>query len=222
MTRPIDQARQFVEAMPDDLRAQVAPVFSPLIDIVPNTSPASMADDEAALFTSANGVRHAPPGAGRAAFCVGRATTTLAASHGWAAHQMGEDADGLVRSLLADPPAAALVHLRGQHTRGAITDRLAHAGLQVRSHVVYDQVLKHLSEAARKALLREQIALVPLFSPRTATQFAKEAPRATSMRVIALSAAVAEACEPLDVAAVADRPDATAMYEALGAALGAG
>lgn len=222
MTRPIDQARQFIEAMPQDLHDQIQPIFSPLLTIEPIGAQTIMDVDEAAVFSSANGVRYGPEGAARPAYCIGAATTALARTRGWNAVLAGQDAEALVNTLAAHPPLHPLVHIRGRHTRGSIADRLSSAGLRIRSQIVYEQHAQSLSSEARAALSREQITLVPLFSPRTAAQFAKEAPRTTSLRVVALSAAVAQAASPLTVAMIADSPDGNAMYVALQAALGAG
>lgn len=208
--------------MPDDLKPHVNPVYSPLLSIVPLSNENPIKEDEAAIFTSSNGVANAPTGAGRMAYCVGKATTKRASQRGWSAQMQGRTADELVTALSARPISRKLVHIRGTHTRGNVSDRLASAGKCVRDSVVYDQVPQFLSATAEEVLLREELAIVPLFSPRTATQFAKQAPRATSTRVVALSDAVAEAARPISVEVVAERPDAAAMYDAIRQAISAG
>ncbi|WP_299770413.1 uroporphyrinogen-III synthase [uncultured Tateyamaria sp.] len=222
MTRPRAAAERFVAEMPDDLRAQVSPLFSPLLTIVPVADGQTIAADEAAIFTSSNGVANAPAGAGRLAYCIGTATTDRATQHGWSAQMAGLTADELVAGLTKNRISHNLVHIRGQHTRGDVVTRLRSAGTQVRDCIVYDQVPQLLSSAAHEALMREELTIVPLFSPRTAMQFAKQAPRATSMHVIAFSDAVATAAEPIRVDSLAVRPDATAMYEAIRRAICAG
>lgn len=222
MTRPRAAAERFMAEMPDDLKAQVSPLFSPLLKIVPAAGIQTIAADEAAIFTSSNGVIHAPAGVGRTAYCIGDATTDRATQHGWSAQMVGRTADELVAGLTKTHINHTLVHVRGQHTRGDVVSRLQAAGQQVRDCIVYDQVPQSLSAPAHEALLREELTIVPLFSPRTAMQFANQAPRSTSMRVIALSDAVADAARPVHVGSIAVRPDATAMYEAIRQAIGAG
>ncbi|WP_299700527.1 uroporphyrinogen-III synthase [uncultured Tateyamaria sp.] len=222
MTRPHAAAERFITKMPDDLKAQVSPLFSPLLTIVPVADGQAIEADEAAIFTSSNGVIHAPAGAGRMAYCIGTATTERAKQHGWSAQMAGQTADELVATLTDTPMTRHLVHIRGQHTRGDVVTRLRSAGRQVRDCIVYDQVPQLLSAAAHEALMREELTIVPLFSPRTAMQFANQAPRSTSMRVVALSSAVADAARPVHVDSVAVRPDATAMYEAIRRAICAG
>ncbi|WP_299547839.1 uroporphyrinogen-III synthase [uncultured Tateyamaria sp.] len=215
MTRPHTAAKRFVAEMPDDLKSQVRPLYSPLLSIVSMADGDTIATEEAAIFTSSNGVANAPAGADRVAYCIGAATTERAKEHGWAAQLVGQTADELVAHLATVPLSQALVHIRGRHTRGDIVSRLQAAGQEARDWVVYDQRLHPLSESAHDALLREELTIVPLFSPRTAMQFAREAPRTTSIRVIALSDAVADAVQPVQTDSVAVQPDATAMYEAM-------
>ena len=219
LTRPRPASEAFWRNLPVEVRARFTPIFSPLIDITPLHPATGMPDDYNAIFTSANGLRHASPGQGRAAYCVGPATAQAAQAHGWAAEQCGVDADSLVTTLLRTRPGAPLVHLSGRHTRGRVAERLAAAGLNVQHIALYDQQICDLSGDARDAIAREKHVLVPLFSPRTAAQFAKTAPRATSVHIIALSAAVAEALgdAPMRPVQIAASPDARAMGAALAA-----
>ncbi|GGX39648.1 uroporphyrinogen III methyltransferase [Tateyamaria omphalii] len=208
--------------MPDALRARVNPIYSPLLSIVPVSHSDPITDDETAIFTSSYGVLNAPKGAGRRAYCIGTATTERAKQHGWLAQMAGHTADEVVATLTEHPVDHKLVHIRGQHTRGNVVARLQAAGKRVRDCVVYEQLLLRLSDAARNAISREELTIVPLFSPRTAGQFASEVSRTTSIHVVALSDSVAEAAKPVHSSSVAVRPDATAMYEAIEQAIGAG
>jgi len=213
MTRPRPAAERFVASLPPEVQERIDPLFSPLIRIEPTGADALLSYKEGAIFTSANGVLHGPTGAGRPAFCIGTTTTQAATDHGWTAQAVGPDARSLCAALVTNPPDAPLVHLRGRHTRGDVAATLTRSGLQVREVAVYDQVLCPLTQQAKSALKGEQSVIVPLFSPRTARQFAKEAGRATSCHVIALSPAVAEAAGGADV--VVDTPDADAMRSAV-------
>ncbi|WP_299378365.1 uroporphyrinogen-III synthase [uncultured Tateyamaria sp.] len=217
LTRPIDAAQAFLAGLEPAVQSRLLPVFSPLIDIVPIPAAVEMDATDAAVFTSANGVRHAPAGNGRVAYCVGPATTEAAHSHGWDAQQVGTDAQSLVASLTRMAPQAPLHHLAGAHRRGHIVEHLSSAGLNITGIVVYDQRLVALSDAARDVIRRENKVIVPLFSPRTAQQFANTAPRATSIHVVAISAAVAEGMTAVaqDRVFVARAPNASAMGDAI-------
>ncbi|MBY5933437.1 uroporphyrinogen-III synthase [Tateyamaria omphalii] len=222
MTRPLAAAERFVEEMPDDLMARVTPVFSPLLRIEPTGDALGLLPDMAAIFSSSNGVQYGPEGAGRMAYCVGARTTAQAKAKGWSAQMAGQDADALVSYVIGNPPNKSLVHIRGRHTRGDIAGRLVTAGHTVTEAIVYDQVPQPLNNAARTAMIESDATIVPLFSPRTAVEFAKQDPRAKCLNVIALSAAVAEAAHPLKVHSVAERPDAAAMYAAIRQAISSG
>lgn len=144
-----------------------------------------------AVFTSANGVRFAPPGQGRTALCVGRATTLAARQEGWVARCLGENADALIEALLQRPPTGDLVHFSGQHQRGDIVEKLRAAGLNAVRRIVYDQGLLDLSDAAQTVLSGNSKVIVPLFSPRTAAHFAHQVQPRSGLFLVALSEAVA-------------------------------
>ncbi len=217
LTRPLTRARAFYDGLPAEMQARLLPVFSPLVDIVPRDVAVPIGSKDAAIFTSQSAVAAGPDGAGRVAYCVGPATTRAAEARGWQAQQVGHDADSLVAGLISHPPAAQLVHVSGAHTRGEVAVRLGRAGLTVNHIVVYDQVLRPLKPAACEAITRESRVIVPLFSPRTAIQFAKTAPRATSICVAALSPAVAEAAAPIALGGlrIASAPNASALCDAI-------
>jgi len=198
-------------------REQLAPLYSPLIQITAQPDPVDMRASDAAIFTSANGVLHAPPGQGRAAFCVGTATTAAARAKGWNAQHAGDDADGLVATIAQIAPGQRLFHLSGTHTRGNITQRLSQAGLSTAHHAVYDQILCPLTPDAMTCLHGGKPAIVPLFSPRTAAHFASQINDLGSVHVVALSPAVADAIQGKLVASltVVPHPNAQAMGAAI-------
>lgn len=219
MTRPRAASEAFLAGLDPSVRARFAPVISPLIDIVHLNVPVDMSDTDAAIFSSANGVHAAPDGQRRTAYCVGSATTRAATDKGWAAIQSGQDAASLVGTLLTIKPRARLFHLSGAHTRGDIAGHLTRAGLRVEHVALYDQRLCALTPEAASSLEANARVIVPLFSPRTAAQFANVAPRTTCVIAIALSTAVADALGSLPLAGltIAKLPNAQSMGAALGA-----
>ncbi|MFL4469407.1 uroporphyrinogen-III synthase [Tateyamaria armeniaca] len=217
MTRPQSASEAFVASLPDATRARFEPVFSPLVEIVPLPLTVTINAHDSAVFSSANGVRAAPDGQGRIAYCIGSATTKVAQDRGWDARQMGTDADGLVKNLRSVAPENNLLHLSGVHTRGDVAGRLAKAGLNIKNIAVYDQRLCPLTPEASQIIATAAQVVVPLFSPRTAAQFLKVTPNTASVHAVALSAAIA-AVLPADALAsltIATHPDAQSMGAAL-------
>lgn len=216
MTRPLGSNSRFISRLADDVRAHLVVIESPLIEICPLPVELELDPAEAAIFSSGNAVDHAPPGNGRRAYCVGKRTTGAATEHGWDAICAGENADALVEYLSARRPKEPLHHLSGVHLRGDIAGRLRAEGFSVVQTALYDQRLMTLTEEALSAITGPEPVLVPLFSPRTAEQFAAWSAPRPGISVIAISHACADAMpaswhESLSVSAT---PDANSMAEA--------
>lgn len=222
LTRPEAAAARFALALrAADVRNEV--MISPLLEVVPETVEINWSAVDGVIFSSQNGVASVA-GRNLVAWCVGAATTQAAAAKGWQAVDAGGDAEALYRRVLADAPAGQLLHLRGQHARGDLAKRLAVSNVKAREIVVYRQELRRLSADANRLLARGNPIIVPLFSPRTAAQFARFGPFAAQLTVVAMSAAVAQAVEmlPTERVVIAARPDAVAMADAVARLLDAG
>jgi uroporphyrinogen-III synthase len=211
LTRPRESAEAFAETLDPAARAAVEILIAPLMEIAGTGAQPDVGETAAVIFTSANGVRFAPTGAGRQAFCVGTQTTRQARAHGWLATQAGDTAQELVTSLRRDPPDAPLWHLGGEHTIGDIAETLSSAGIPTRHIMLYHQQLLPLSAAARKAL--EHPCIVPVFSPRSAQHLVAEAKnRLSRAHVIALSDSVAQAFQGENTAQCLILPAPRAIY----------
>jgi uroporphyrinogen-III synthase len=223
MTRPRAASKTFVQGLPAKIKARILPCYSPLMVIKGLDFDLSLAPGDAVIFTSANGVLHGPIGQGQRAYCVGAATTCAASDNGWAAQMMGLTADALVHEMLRKPLEQRLFHLSGVHTRGNIASRLTAQGMHTENIAVYDQIAQSLTTEAVALILAGKPLLVPLFSPRSAVQFANQVPQAATVHVIALSAAVAQGIDSSAYAPVrvAQRPDAGAMLAEIASALDA-
>lgn len=217
MTRPAGSNRPFLDRIAPDLRRKLDVVTSPLILIEPLAPQGNMDRTAAAIFTSSNGVKHAPRGAGRIAYCVGTQTAETARKSGWEAVCKGEDVTDLVESLRQNVPDCDLVHFHGRHVRGNLAVQLREAGAHVTSVTVYDQVLQPLTQEALDVLSSGSVVLVPIFSPRTAGHFATLAPVCDHTHVIAMSAAVADECTAngFQSVFVAKSPTAASMVTCL-------
>lgn len=200
LTRPIESAERFERGLSPDALAKVDVVFAPLLRIEPTGATVNLDGIKGVIFTSGYGVRLAPNGQNRPAFCVGASTAELARARGWDVQHVSQTALLLIEELQHRQPPAPLCHLSGKHQRGDIAQTLTLRNMLTHQVVLYDQVTCSLTSAARAALQFPTIA--PLFSPRTASQFVKEVPNATQIHVVALSDAVAAECAGLGFAKI--------------------
>lgn len=216
MTRPVDASTRFVDELGEAITRRLDICFSPLLDIVPIATEITFDDANGVLFTSANGVQIASDLTTRRdlpCYSVGSNTTVRATELGWQAVCVGDTSEDMIKALMDRKDDAKLVHLSGRHTRGDIANRLSSAGRTVRNIVIYDQVLRHLTDQARRILAAETPVIVPIFSPRTARQFASQVAATAPIYVAALSKAVAEPLKnsPMRNILIAERPTTAAM-----------
>ena len=190
LTRPAASAEAFAATLDPAALASVRVLVAPLMQIASTGALHDLENVEGVIFTSANGVRHAPAGMGRPAFCVGAQTTQCAVDHGWNAQISGNCAKELIAKLLQKRPVGPLVHLGGEHTIGDIAQTLTAGGVETNHIATYRQQLLPLSEQAQDALVEPSI--LPVFSPRTAEQLLSEAQgKLEFAHIIALSDSVA-------------------------------
>ena len=222
LTRAEAQSRAFATALTDRFADRLRPVIAPLM-APEHLRPALPAGTFAGvIFTSAQGVEAAVrlgvplP---RQAWCVGTQTAAKARAAGFEAHAAGGDAAALVAAIIGKPPTGRLLHLRGEDSRGEVAERLVSAGIETESVVVYRQAAQPLAPDAVALLQAEGPVIVPVFSPRSAALLhaALPADLRADLSLVAMSDAVAEALAkvPHLALAVAKRPDADAMLEAV-------
>lgn len=221
MTRPQEAAECFMAQLPANLRARLDPLFSPLVAIEPIAAAIEFGDARGLIFTSANGVGVAGKLTRRRdlpCYCVGMATTRAAQKAGWQANCAGTEAKDLIRTLAESQPERPLLHIRGVHGRGKVAARLSALGCLAREQVIYDQPLLPLTQAARTVLACTSPVIVPLFSPRTARQFANLVAGQAPRYLAALSAAVAKPLSMLKYnnLMIAEHPDAGTMAQLVG------
>lgn len=216
LTRPQRQAKEFARRISRWISTGTRVVISPLLEIIELPGQPDWQGFAGAIFSSVHGVRP-PPSTGLPAYCVGPRVTAAAQTAGWNAHQMGGTAEELVAKMHELHPSGPLLHLHGRHTRGDVAKRLTDMGLPVRGQCVYDQRLLGLNRDAQSALNGENPCIVPLFSPRTARQFAAEGKVSCPLHLVLISNAVADelADLPRQSCIVAQSPDAASMEAAL-------
>ncbi|WP_282095945.1 uroporphyrinogen-III synthase [Epibacterium ulvae] len=215
LTRPKDASARFWSQFTSDEQASWQSIVSPLLEIVAKEVSFDLSGYAGVVFTSTHAVEITSQKTMQRglAFCVGRHTTDRAVALGWDAYCFGANVDGFVRAL--DPVQGPLLHLRGQHTRGDLCNRLQNQGQLSEETIVYDQRYCSFSTAAQRALEAEVPVIAPIFSPRTAEQFVKLCSAAQNLYLVAMSEAVAEPLSALDAKdlIVAQDPTAAAMAE---------
>lgn len=218
MTRPQVASERFLAELRAAGAPEFTPVLSPLIDVIVTGALPDVGAADNLIFTSAQGVSsyQALGGPrGLTAYCVGSATAAAAEAAGLCTIDASGDAEALLSLLVQQRPDGPLWHLRGVHSRGDVAARLTQAGLPTQEAVLYDQRLLPLSATAKNALGGRIPVVVPLFSPRTATQFNAQKTGSAPLLIAAISPAVAEAVDAPYVVdmKVAQRPDAVAMID---------
>lgn len=176
MTRPEPQSLVFVEAVKSHLGYDIPTLLAPLISIEPTHTLLDLPEDWEAIFTSANGVRFAPDGQGRRAYCVGESTAQAARRKGYDAVSADGNAQDLLDMLAAFPRGTPLVHLCGEATVGHVVERLTAKEVSAKRLVLYRQVPQDLNDTAHALITGERQTLVALFSPMAARIFASQFP----------------------------------------------
>lgn len=205
----------------EELGAGPQIIQSPLLKIELLPIEQDVSKYQALIFTSENGVRAYVKSQGQVglpAFCVGQRTTKAATDAGLKALSANGTADELVALVQGAEPDGPILHIRGEHTRGNIAQRI---DAQVDEAVAYRQAPVNLTDEAQSGLQGDRAVILPLFSPRTAQLFFKLVTKSNAqLHVVAISEAVKEAIlgsNPPEnmVISVADTPDAAAMLRAI-------
>lgn len=191
-------------------------LISPLLAIVPNGQKPVLRPDDRLVVTSQNTLSFLGDLPTGRASAVGPETARALTALGWEVAAFAT-ADDLVAALITEKPRARVVHLRGEHGRGNITERLKLAGIETELQILYHQQACDLTTAARDWLGGERPVVLPLFSSRTARQFCQQGPFAAPLFPVAISQAVAaDIASGLGLGcAVATTPDGEAMKEAI-------
>ena len=221
ITRPERQAARFAALCTDRFGGRIDIIASPLLRIEALGSDVSLAGYGGVIFTSENAIAAVGPasaGTAMRAYCVGDRTAEVARAAGYDAIAAEGDADHLFDLILRRHVTPPLLHLRGEHARGALADRLTQAGIETDEAIVYRQIAQPLTDAAQAVLRGDKPVILPLFSPRSASLFrAGAAGCAAPLRIAAFSPAVADALggEFGDDIAVCQSPDVNVMLDML-------
>ena len=221
ITRPEPQASRFATACRDRLGPDARVVIAPLMAPVFGGDLIEAGMFAAAIFTSEAGVTgaarlwHGPRGR---AFAVGERTAEAATALGWNCESARGDMVALVALLAVMAGSAPLVWARGGRVAGDLIRAAADLGVSVVERQVYRQTEQDLPAHARALLDREGQVGLPLFSARSAAMaFAATKGARADIVPVAISAAAAAGFGGSEPMTIAERPDSTAMLDAIAA-----
>jgi len=225
LTRPAAQSQRFAGQLCQrfgvDLDITISPLLTPrfLDALLPKGR------YDALIFTSETGVAafqalaSRPNSLPKRAYCVGNRTAKAAVLAGLEPISADGDATDLIALVRRDSPAA-LLHISGAQSRGAIGQTLTEAGIKTDVCVLYEQAEQPLTHAAVTLMQGESPVLAPLFSPRSAALFREQISKLgpiAPLTCAVLSQAVGAELPDLPGAKLfyADRPTAAALIEAI-------
>ena len=217
LTRPETAARRFLADLELAAGRHLPALIAPLMRIDEMTPPPPETAPAALILTSEQGALGAARMgyAGLPAWCVGPRTARVARAAGLIPRPGGGTAETLFAAILAARDDGPLLHLRGDHQRGDLVQRLRAAGRSAADLVVYAQSARPADAAVRGLLDGPGPVVAPVFSPRSGALLAAQAPVAAPLALVAISAAAARAAAPLGAAVtLAARPDAAGMIDA--------
>ena len=228
VTRPRAEAAELATALAD--RA-IEAIVEPLLDIhYRNDTPPDLAEVQAILCTSANGVRALAglsPERDGPLFAVGDATAARARAEGFARVESAggnvDDLARLVRERLR-PADGRLLHVAGSNVAGDLVGMLRASGFDVERTVLYEaRPVAALSAPTMRPLSAGIIDFALFFSPRTAAIFGRLADQAgvtsalRSVTAVSISAAADNALGNIAFRErrIADAPTQAALLLAL-------
>lgn len=142
--------------------------------------PPDISSCQGIVFTSANGVRafaHLTDQRDKTAFCVGNATSLMAAEIGFENIQNAKgDVSDLAKLIIktAKPGQGALFHPAARKTAGDLGAMIEPHGLTLQRQTVYDAIeTTSLPDPVIHAISNHQVDVSCFFSPRTAESFVK-------------------------------------------------
>jgi len=178
ITRPEEDAEPLATAL---AARGIASLIEPLLTVADVEGPApDLAGVQALLVTSANGVRafaRKSDARDLPLFAVGDASAAAARQLGFTSVKSAAgDVATLARLVTAElnPRKGALLHVAGSKVAGDLAGELSRAGFTCRRQVLYEaRPARSFGAATRAALDAGAVDGVLLFSPRTASTFAR-------------------------------------------------
>ena len=216
-----------IRSHPDSVRVaelfqnKLETVISPVLQIVPTQTDINFDNYNQFIFTSKNGVETLSNRIdlkGRSGFAVGKRTAEFARALGMDIQSSDGDVASLIRLIAREKPAGRLLHVRGKHSTGNLTEALITHELDTDSVVIYDQTEREITTRAKTLLETSCDVVLPIFSPRTAQIFSKQAAGLkikARIHVVAISAKALDRYSgpTLRTSIVAKAPDAASVFK---------
>ncbi|MDA7423475.1 uroporphyrinogen-III synthase [Thalassococcus lentus] len=217
LTRPENGAARFLAELEEMGISGFETIVSPLIRVERNRALPDLNGFKGLIFTSAAGVlayHHAGGRLDLPAYCVGDKTAEASRKLGMQSNSASGNAQALIEMIVDAKPDAPLMHIRGEHSRGSVAEKLSRAGIPTQETVLYGQPAVPPTPAALAALQGESPVVAPVFSPRTALELTK-IPAKAPLLVAAMSEAVAKPFEKLHIQKLrtAANPDSHSMRQ---------
>ncbi|MBU2980376.1 uroporphyrinogen-III synthase [Lentibacter algarum] len=211
LTRPQAASNRFAEAL-QAVRPDVSVIISPVLSIT-YLKNVPLPDAKALVLTSVHGLEGylRQGGEPTLAYCVGKRTALKARERGFQIVAI-EESLAKLEPVLRKIDATGLLHVHGKHVTGNLSNQII--GMQ--DVVVYDQPAQALTGEAQKALSGERAVVLPLFSPRSAREVARQIePKAPVFAAFISDAAKMQFADvTLRGGLTAERPDGDAMCNA--------
>ncbi|MBN8293535.1 uroporphyrinogen-III synthase [Rhodobacter sp. NTK016B] len=220
-TRPDPESAVSAKTAQDRCPAH-EPIIAPLFGVAPAPyDPAVFEGAKGLILTSANAVPALPPLPPLKAWCVWRKTAAAARAAGFDAVAAGAEAGELIDALRSEHPEGPLVYAHGVHWSRDVVAALPE--LEIRSVAVYESRAKPFPPGLPDRLARAGRIFAPLYSPRAATELARQ-PGVVSLSGL-VPVAISEACAdalPRSLRAraiIAEAPNGDAVIAALAEAM---
>ena len=211
LTRPKAAAERFAKSL-RAAQPKARVIISPVLEISYRKD-VVLPQADRLVFTSVHGVEGYARLGGLAlpAYCVGARTAETARVEGFTVLATAQNSDELV-DMLRTREKSTLLHARGAFVAGDLSTNVK--GLA--EAVVYDQPVRMLTKEALQALSGETTVVLPLFSPRTAGELAKQNSLAAPLYAIFMSDSVKARFQGVDTekSRVVDFASNEAMLEA--------
>ncbi len=152
-------------------------LIEPLLEIEPTHAPRPSGAFQAIVLTSANAPETLPPNAiadllTLPCFCVGAATAEAARLYGFTDIKCGMSDSAALANIIVTTlkdKTTPLLHIRGDITDSKADDILDKNGFTLTPWVIYRaRAVNHFSATTRACFAAGDIAVIPVFSPRSA------------------------------------------------------
>ena len=185
------------------------------IDFLPSLSKVNK--NSVLIFTSANGLRAAKKHnlINKKCFVVGANTKKIAVSFGYDVLGFSKDQENLLKLIKSKKPTESMVHIRGKHTVGNLSDALKRNQFSCLDIIGYNQEPLKIKKQNLQKIHSGRPVILPIFSSRSA-ELLQSNLDLTGFNVIAISEAVAKIITGVELGelVISKKPDLNSMQEA--------